>query len=51
VGRKRRQLTRSPRPSAHGALGPLLIAVVAVIEPLSMTLATRRRRVTRAASA
>jgi len=35
----------------HGALGPLLIAVVAVGGPLSMTLATRRRRVTRAASA
>jgi PiT family inorganic phosphate transporter len=28
----------------HGALGPLLIAVVAVGGPLSMTLATRRRR-------
>ena len=28
----------------HGALGPLLIAVVAIGGPLSMTLATRRRR-------
>jgi PiT family inorganic phosphate transporter len=35
----------------HGALGPLLIAVVAAGGPLSMALATRRRRVTRAASA
>jgi inorganic phosphate transporter, PiT family len=38
----------------HGALGPLLIAVVALGGPLSMTLATRRRRVpdpTRPASA
>ncbi|HXD63693.1 MAG TPA: inorganic phosphate transporter [Solirubrobacteraceae bacterium] len=29
----------------HGALGPLLLAVVALGGPLSMTLATRRRRV------
>ncbi len=35
----------------HGALGPLLIAVVAVGGPLSMALAARRRDVTRAASA
>jgi hypothetical protein len=28
----------------HGALGPLLIGVVAIGGPLSMTLATRRRR-------
>jgi PiT family inorganic phosphate transporter len=35
----------------HGALGPLLIAVVAVGGPLSMTLAARRREMTRAASA
>jgi PiT family inorganic phosphate transporter len=35
----------------HGALGPLLIAVVGIGGALSMTLATRRRRVTRAASA
>jgi PiT family inorganic phosphate transporter len=28
----------------HGALGPLLIVIVAVAAPLSMTLATRRRR-------
>jgi phosphate/sulfate permease len=35
----------------HGALGPLLIAVVAVGGPLSMTLAARRRQMTRAASA
>jgi PiT family inorganic phosphate transporter len=35
----------------HGALGPLLIALVALGVPLSMTLTTRRRRVTRAASA
>jgi PiT family inorganic phosphate transporter len=35
----------------HGALGPLLIAVVAIGGPVSMTLATRRRRVTRAANA
>jgi len=35
----------------HGALGPLLIVLVAVAGPLSMTLATRRRRLTEAASA
>ena len=35
----------------HGALGPLLIVLVAVGGPLSMTLATRRRRLTEAASA
>jgi inorganic phosphate transporter, PiT family len=38
----------------HGALGPLLIALVALGGPLSMTLATRRRRLSdpaRAASA
>jgi PiT family inorganic phosphate transporter len=29
----------------NGALGPLLLAVVALGGPLSMTLATRRRRV------
>ena len=34
-----------------GALGPLLIILVAVGGPLSMTLATRRRRLTEAASA
>ena len=35
----------------HGALGPLLIVLVAVGGALSMTLATRRRRLTGAASA
>jgi PiT family inorganic phosphate transporter len=34
-----------------GALGPLVIVVVAIGGPLSMTLATRRRRLTEAASA
>jgi inorganic phosphate transporter, PiT family len=35
----------------NGALGPLLIAVVAIGGPVSMALAARRRRVTEAASA
>jgi PiT family inorganic phosphate transporter len=35
----------------HGALGPLLIVLVAVGGPLSITLATRRHRLTEAASA
>jgi PiT family inorganic phosphate transporter len=35
----------------HGALGPVLIVLVAVGGPVSMTLATRRRRLTEAASA
>jgi len=34
-----------------GALGPLLIVLVAIGGPLSMTLATRRRRMAGAASA
>jgi inorganic phosphate transporter, PiT family len=35
----------------NGVLGPLLIALVAIAGPISMTLATRRRRLTEAASA
>jgi PiT family inorganic phosphate transporter len=35
----------------NGVLGPLVIALVAIAGLLSMTLATRRRRLTEAASA